>query len=202
MFVQVIEGKTSDPQAFQQGFERWQRDLRPGAIGYLGSTEGVTDGGEVMILARFADRESAMANSERPEQGEWWNEMEALFEEPPRFHESSDVVDLRHGDRQRSGFVQVMEGHVTDRARAQDLEARSDEMLTAMRPDLLGLTTAYFDDGDYATVAYFTSEREARRNESIPIPENLSDQFREWESVMPVERYIDIRHPMLVSSDS
>lgn len=200
MFVQVIEGRTNDPEALRECFERWQRDLRPGATGFLGSTEGIGDDGEVVMFARFADRGSAMANSDRPEQGEWWAEVEALLEGPARFHESEDVTELRHGDATRSKFVQVMEGHFTDRRRAQELEERSDDALSAMRPDLLGLTTAYFDDGDYATVAYFTNERDARRNESIPLPENMTDQFREWERVMPVERYVDLREPMLVSA--
>lgn len=202
MFVQMIEGRTNDPEALKECFERWQQDVQPGAVGYVGSTEGVGNDGEVVIFARFADKRAAMANSARPEQGEWWAEMEALFDGKPRFHESEDVVDLRHGDPQRAEFVQVMEGHVSDRNRAQELELRSDQMLTAMRPDLLGLSTAYFDDGEYATVAYFTNERDARRNESIPVPENLTDQFKEWEQVMPVERYIDLHEPMLVRADS
>src|SRR5690606_24788019 len=182
--------------------ERWQHDVRPGAIGFLGSTEGVGDDGEVVVFARFADRASAMANADRPEQGEWWAELEELFDEPPTFHESGDVTELRHGDAQRAEFGQMLEGHVSVGARAQELAMRSDEMLTAMRPDLLGVTTAYFDDGDYASVAYFTNERDARRNESIPLPENMTDQFREWDTVMPVERYIDLRNPLLVSADA
>ena len=74
------------------------------------------------------------------------------------------------------------------------------EAMPPLGPQTYTPATAYFDDGDYATVAYFTNEREARRNESIPMPENLTDQFREWEQVMPVERYIDLREPMLVSA--
>lgn len=201
MFVQVIEGTTRNAAALKECLERWQTDLRPGATGFLGSTEGVGDDGEVMIFVRFADRRSAMANSERPEQGEWWAEVEGLFDEPPNFHETDDVTEMRHGDLQRAQFVQVMEGHVTDRMRAQDLEVRADETLLAMRPDLLGMTTAFFDDGDYASLAYFTSEHEARRNESIPMPEDLLDQFRDWGDAMPVERYIDLRDPMMMPAE-
>ena len=200
MFVQVIEGTTSNPTALKECLERWQNDLRPGATGFLGSTEGVGDDGEVMIFVRFADRASAMANSRRPEQGEWWDEVEALFDESPRFHETDDVTEMRHGDAQRAGFVQVMEGRVADRMRAQDLEGRAEEVLTAMRPDLLAMTTAYFDDGDYASVAYFTNERDARRNESSPMPEGISEQFRDWDEAMPVERYIDLRDPMMIAA--
>lgn len=202
MFVQVIEGRSDHREALLTCFARWQHDLLAGAVGYLGSTEGVNDDGRFVILARFANEQSARANAARPEQAAWWTEVEALLDGPATFHESADVTELRHGDVHRAGFVQVMEGRFTDRERAQELEVSSDSVLSAMRPDLLGVTTAYFDDGEYTTVAYFTSEHDARRNESIPMPENLTDQFAEWDEVMPVERYIDLTDPILVRVDA
>ena len=36
MFVQVIEGKTSNAAGIIEMGDRWQRELRPGAVGYLG----------------------------------------------------------------------------------------------------------------------------------------------------------------------
>ena len=42
MFIQVISGKTSDPDAFTRQSERWEQELRPGAKGYLGATSGIT----------------------------------------------------------------------------------------------------------------------------------------------------------------
>ena len=35
MFIQVIEGKVRDQEALQRQIDQWQRDLMPGAIGYL-----------------------------------------------------------------------------------------------------------------------------------------------------------------------
>jgi hypothetical protein len=32
MFVQVMEGSTSDPAALLARFERWKDDLKPGAV--------------------------------------------------------------------------------------------------------------------------------------------------------------------------
>ena len=40
MFVQVIQGRTSQPEALVEAFDRWKADLSPGAIGWLGSTGG------------------------------------------------------------------------------------------------------------------------------------------------------------------
>ena len=68
MFVQIIEGRTNDPKALMEQGDAWQRDVRPGAIGYLGVTAGVTADGRTVAIVRFEDEASARANSERPEQ--------------------------------------------------------------------------------------------------------------------------------------
>ena len=200
MFIQVIEGKTSDPAALQACMDRWQTDLKPQAVGFLGSTDGITADGDVILVARFTDAAAARANSERPEQAEWWKEAEQCFDGPVTFHDTEDVTEMRHGDCNAAGFVQVMEGTVTDRAAADRLDREADAMLADLRPDLLGTTTAYFDGGQFATLAYFTSEREARRNESIPLPENASPQVDEWQDVMQVDRYIDLTDPHLLKA--
>ena len=36
MFVQVMHGKTSDPEALHRRLEVWEAELMPGAVGYLG----------------------------------------------------------------------------------------------------------------------------------------------------------------------
>lgn len=198
MFVQIFEGRTDDPQVVRDCVERWEREVRPGAIGYLGSTGGVTDGGRVVMLARFTDRAAAEANAARPEQSAWWDEMARCFTGPITFHETEDVIEMRHGDAQRARFVQVMEGHVTDRVRAERLQDRMEPLLSSMRPDLLGTTTAYFDDGAYASLAYFSSEEEARHNEHQPVPDAVAGELAEWDRLLPVEEYIDLTSPVLV----
>jgi hypothetical protein len=35
MFVQVIQGRTSQPGALVEAFDRWKADLSPGASGWL-----------------------------------------------------------------------------------------------------------------------------------------------------------------------
>jgi len=59
MFIQVIEGKTNDAEALHRRIEVWERDLKPGAIGYLGSTGGCTSTGDCILVARFESREAA-----------------------------------------------------------------------------------------------------------------------------------------------
>ena len=50
MFAQVIQGRTKDPAAMWNRSEDWDRTLKPGAEGFLGSTAGVSDDGEVVVV--------------------------------------------------------------------------------------------------------------------------------------------------------
>ena len=200
MFVQVMEGRTSDPEALHRRLDVWERDLMPGAIGYLGSTGGCTDAGDCILIARFESREAAQRNSDRPEQTEWWTETEKCFDGPVTFHDSVDVQVMTHGGLDGAHFVQVMDGHVTDKERAIDLERRSDAVLAEMRPDLLGSITAFYGDHEFTEVAYFGSEEEAREGEQADMPPEMADMFAEWESVMKVDKYLDIKEPWLTTA--
>lgn len=202
MFIQVIEGRTSDPEALHRRIDVWEQELQPGATGYLGSAGGCTADGSCILVARFQDRASAMANSDRPEQTAWWQETEQCFDGPVTFHESEDVHLMQHGRLEDAHFVQVMEGHVTDRAKADELERESDRVLVDARPDLLGSITAYFGEGEYADIAYFTTEEEARQNESREMPPEMAERFGEWEQVMRVDRYLDITEPWITPAGS
>ena len=50
MFIQVIEGKTHDPEALHRQIDVWERDLKRGAIGYLGSTAGCVSLPEARLI--------------------------------------------------------------------------------------------------------------------------------------------------------
>jgi hypothetical protein len=195
MYVQVIKAKTSDPDGLRRHMDRWRDEVRPGAIGNLGGTAGITDDGTVVVFARFADKASAEANAQRPEQAAWYDEATKFFDGAPSFRESSDVDILLEGGSDDAGFVQVMEGTVTDRARAQALETPEMlEQLRAARPDLIGSLRVWFDDGTFAEAAYFTSEEDARKGESSS---EFSGPQQEYMSLFPDMKFTDLRDPML-----
>ena len=110
MFAQIIRGKTFDPWAVRPLVDRWMKALAPGATGWLGTTSGVTEDNQLVVLVRFESEEDASANSDRPEQGEWWAEMETLFDEAPTIRDSSEVyvrpeeISTQRG-LSRSGWV-------------------------------------------------------------------------------------------------
>ena len=200
MFIQVMEGKTKDAKALHQRLEVWERELMPGAIGYLGSTGGCTPDGSCILVARFESRDAAQRNSDRPEQTAWWMETEKCFDGPVRFHDTDDVQLMTHGPLDEAHFVQVMDGHVTDHDRAIALEREADPMLAGFRPDLLGAVTAYFDDGGFTEIAYFTSEDAARRGEQQETPAEAARLLAERERLMKVDHYLDIKEPWLTSA--
>jgi hypothetical protein len=198
MFVQVILGSTSDPEGLRAAMDRWVADLRPGAVGWLGTTGGVTDDGRAVVVARFESEDAARRNSERPEQGEWWAATESVFDGEVTFLDSSDVVVDLQGDPDQAGFVQVMRGRTSDPDRARQLMTMDPEQWAAYRPDVLGSLEIGHDDGAYTMILYFTSEAEAREGERKELPLELRATMEEMGKLAVGEtEYYDLREPVL-----
>jgi hypothetical protein len=195
MFVQVIKGHTSDPAALRDQFERWNADLRPDAIGFEGATAGIADDGTFIALARFADAAAAQSNSDRPEQGEWWEATAKLLDGEPSFRESTDTTVLFEGPSNEAGFVQVMEGTVLDRGKVEAFETPEMlDRLRATRPDLLGGHRIWFGDGTYVDAAYFTSEAAAREGESSA---EFNEDATAYGELFGETTWTDLRDPLL-----
>jgi hypothetical protein len=201
MFVQVIQGRTSQPQALVDAFDRWEADLSSGATGWLGSTGGVTEDGRFIVVARFESEEAAMANGARPEQDAWWAETAQLLDGEAVFRNSTDIdVDL-NGDPDRAGFVQVMQGRGSDPERAKQLMAQDADKWAAFRPDVIGSVTIGQDEGAYTMVVYFTSEAEAREGERKELPPELQAQMEEMSKLSIGDpEFFDLKQPILSSS--
>ena len=201
MFAQLIQGRTSDAEAVRTALDTWMREVQPGSVGWLGSTVGVADDGRFVALARFESAAAAARNSERPEQSRWWEETQRLFDGEVTFIDSEDVeVDLT-GDPDRAGFVQVMQGRVTDRARAKDLMARmSTQEMADFRPDVLGSVMINHEPDRWTQVIYFSSEAEAREGERKEAPPEVQAVMEELMTLSPEPpEYIDLRQPMMQS---
>lgn len=199
MFIQVITGTVTDPEGFRRQIERWQEDARPGAVGYLGTTAGVTDDGRFIVLARFESEAAARVNSERYEQGAWWAETEKCLDRVT-FLDSSQITTLLGGGSDAAGFVQVMRGRVTDPAKLAALEGRLGEFEAAMhqaRPDVLGEVMAIHPDGTYTDAIYFRSEAAARAGEARGIPTDTQALLGEYMSAIAIDEYLDLKDPWL-----
>ena len=140
MFVQVIEGRVADADRLRQKLDEWNEKLRPGATGFLGSTAGVTDDGRAICFARFESADAAQANSDRPEQGQWWAETESCFDGDVSFSNSDDVDTFLAGGSNDAGFVQVMKSHDVDREQVEALDKEFRDVAATVRPDVIGGT--------------------------------------------------------------
>lgn len=202
MFVQIIQGRTSQPQALVDAFDRWKADLSSDATGWLGSTGGVTEDGRFIFVVRFESEEAAMANSARPEQGSWWADTAQLLDGEAVFHNSADVdVDV-NGDPDQAGFVQVMQGRGSDPERAKQLMGQDADKWAEFRPDVIGSVTIGHDEGAYTMVMYFTSETEAREGERKEIPPELQAQMEEMNKLSIGEpEFFDLERPVFGSPD-
>ena len=197
MFVQIIEGRTNDREALTRLGERWETELRPGADGFLGATIGVADDGRVVNIVRFESEEQGRANSERPEQGAWWNEYEKCFDGEISFSESTDVTVWGEGGSNDAGFVQVMKSTGVDRDRIEQFDERLSPFMD-QRPDLLGGVRIWTGPDSCTEVAYFTSEEEARAGEAQDPPAELAAVMDEYGDLMEGVEYLDLRDPHLV----
>jgi hypothetical protein len=198
MFVQVIQGKVSDASRVRAQLDRWVSELAPGATGWLGSTGGVTDDGTLVLLARFESEEAAQRNSDRPEQGAWWEETSQLFTEEPVFRNSTSVDVDTPGDPGQATFVQVMQGRSSDPDRVRELMASDPTDWASFRPDILGSVSVGHDGGEWTMALYFTSEEEARVGEQKEPPPEMQQLMEEMDALSVGEpAYYDIRDPWL-----
>ncbi|MGI8407414.1 MAG: hypothetical protein ACR2L3_02775 [Actinomycetota bacterium] len=199
VFVQVITAKVKDRGGVDADRQRWEKELMPGADGFLGSTGGITSDGQMVLAARFESEEAARRNNDRTEQGEFWSRMESHLDGEASFFETSHVSESSGGGSDDAGFVQVMKGKVNDIEAAERLDARMDKEMPDQRKDVLGSVTAYKDDGNFYTFIYFTSLEEARRGEK-EMTENPPAVMGEWMALMDGEMtFYDLEEPWLTT---
>lgn len=196
MFIQMIQGPCTRQDEAHQLLDEWRRDLAPSATGWLGGTYGFTDDGQLIGVVRFESREAAMANSDRPEQGEWAAKMADVMDGPMEFHDCDDVTLLFDGGSDDAGFVQIIRGRVDDPSRLKAMMADTTQ-LHEMRPEILGGTLAIEADGSFVETVAFTSEAEARKGEQLEPP---ADVRSDLDYAMKDATFYDLHHPWFESA--
>jgi hypothetical protein len=203
VFVQVIRGTVATEQEVLELLDRWREELAGDAVGWLGSTGGVTPDGELVLTARFASAEDARHNGDRPEQTAWWHELEERLTGPVTVHDCEDVALVRDGGQDEAGFVQVMvwpAGAATTAAiDATTIADVGTALVEHHRPDVLGGLVGVAEDGAVVQVVYFSSEDEAREAETRTAPDDAaSDEMRVLEPLgEPI--YLDLPRPRMLS---
>lgn len=198
MFIQVIQARCTRQDELHALADEWRRDLSPGATGWLGGTYGFTDDDMFVGVVRFESREAAMANSERPEQAAMAERMAAVMDGPMEFHDCDDVTLMLDGGSDSAGFVQVIRGRVTEPDRLKMLMTDT-EMIHEMRPDIIGASLAFEDDGTFTETIAFTSEDAAREAERQDTPEMPAEVRETLDMAMQGATFYDLHHPWFAS---
>jgi hypothetical protein len=195
VFIQVIQAQCRDEDRLHQLSDEWRDTLGPSAAGWLGGTYGVTDDGQFVAVVRFESREAAMQNSARTEQGEWWTQMQECFEGQATFHDCDDAMMFLGGGSDEAGFVQIIQGTLSDPERFRRFMSQPMDALHEARPEILGGTIAIEPDGTFTETVAFASEEAARRGETSEMPEEMRAQVQEELAVMEDVTYLDLHHP-------
>jgi hypothetical protein len=196
MFIQMIQGPCTRQDEAHAMLDEWRRELSPGASGWLGGTYGFTDDDQLLAVVRFESRDAAMANSDRPEQGEWAERFTALMDGPLEFHDCDDVTLMMDGGSDRAGFVQVIRGRVDDPAPLKAMLADT-STLHETRPEIIGGTLAIEPDGTFIETVAFTDEAAARQGERIEPPAEVRSTLQH---VMKDATFYDLHHPWFESA--
>lgn len=199
MFIQIIQGKCRDAERIHQLSDEWRETLGPTAEGWLGGTYGITDDNEFIGVVRFDSKEAAARNSTRPEQAAWWEKMQACFDGEVAFHDCEDVVMFLDGGSDDAGFVQVMQGRVSDPQRFHRFMEQPMDVLHEARPEIIGGTVAIAPDGWFTETVAFRSEAEARAGEQKQMPEEAQQEWSEEMAMMQDLTYKDLHRPWFAS---
>jgi hypothetical protein len=201
MFVQVIQGRAKDAAGLKKQWDRWDQEIKPSAKGYLGGTAGVTPDGEFIALIRFESEADARANSDSAAQSAWW-EATSQYLSDPMFHDCTEVDLQNDGGSDDAGFVQVIQGKVTDIAKSRALDATMQDQMKELRPDVIGGICAWHpQNGRFTNSIYFTSEAEARAKEKeMESAEGFEKFMSEYQAISDGEpKYLDLPDPWMSS---
>ncbi|TQJ50121.1 hypothetical protein [Phycicoccus sp. SLBN-51] len=199
MFIQIMQGRCRDEERLHRLSDEWRETLGPTAVGWLGGTYGVTDDGEFVGVVRFESKEAAMRNSARPEQGAWWQRMQECFDGDVMFHDCDDASIWLEGGSDDAGFVQVIQGRVSDPERFRHFMEQPMDTLHEERPEIIGGTLAMQPDGWFTETIAFRSEAEAREGERKEMPEDVRREYETEMSMMENVTYKDLHHPWFAS---
>ena len=200
VFIQIIQGKCRDAEGMRRLTDEWRERMAPSVEGWLGGTYGITDDDEFVAVVRFESREAAMRNSVRPEQGEWWSRFEKCLDGPAAFHDCDNAMMFLGGGSDDAGFVQVIQGRVSDPERFRSFMSQPMDVLHEQRPEIMGGTIAMEPDGWFTETVAFRTEAEAREGESREMSGEMADRWAQEMATMSDVHYLDLHSPWFSSA--
>jgi len=201
MFGQVVQGHTTDPAGARQAMERWARHVSPGATGWVRTIAGVTHHGTFIALLQFDSENAVGINSGRPEQDRWWTEMRGLLDGGVTVENGVRTEAFLAGDPDRAGFVQVVQGRVSDMARAREHLHAMQKLWSLHLTALLGTVTIELSGGRFSRALCWSTELEARAGALETPPEvRARNQAARQQLLVGQPESLDLQEPWLYSA--
>ncbi|MDP8960082.1 MAG: hypothetical protein M3N32_00385, partial [Actinomycetota bacterium] len=152
---------------------------------------------EFIAIMTFASDEAARRNAQRPEQDEWWSEMERHFAGDVTFRDCLHVATYGAWEREDAGFVQIVQGRSRDLDGVMDEIAKAEqEFVKDHRLGLMGGIIADHGDGTFTEVIYYPTE-DAARSESEEEARKPVAAAEKLSSTVSDVRYLFLRDPLL-----
>jgi ribosomal protein S6E (S10) len=193
MFIQVIQAKSTRRDEVRALMDEWS-EMPSEGFGFLGGTYGFTDDDEFIGVVRFESKEKAMANSARPETDAMAKRMAELMDGQVEFQDCDDVTMWLEGGSDDAGFVQVIQGRTDEPDRIKVGMTEDPEEMRRQRPDVIGGTLAFTDDGRFTATVAFTDEASAREGEKN------SEPPEEFTTLSRDVKFYDLRDPWFASA--
>ncbi|MBW3577646.1 MAG: hypothetical protein KY462_07910 [Actinobacteria bacterium] len=172
IFVQIVQAGVDDAQAVRRSYDRWVRDLAPGADGWLASTAGISDDGHLISVMRFASPLAARLNSQRPEQDAWWRDLQQHLSDT-RVIDCVAVATFGDDRPDASGFVQIFQGRTSGLRDAMEQVAETAQHhIYEHGLDVVGGLIADHGDDGFTEVVYYPPGDAASRRD----PDQVGDQ--------------------------
>jgi len=194
VFVDVIKGSTSNPDATRRQIGEWVTRIAPHLSGWRGTTAGVTADGTFVAMTRIdADATPGMARDQ------WPSATPALLagDRSSLVYDKVTLLDEK-GNIGGAGFVQLVFGAVHDSVRADEYLKEFDSAYAPLRPDCIGRLMARRDDGQFVGVFYFTSEQDARTAEAQAVPPEIADLIQRGQALSDGPgTYLDLTSPWI-----
>lgn len=201
VFLQIIQAPVADVDGVRDHFDHWFEDLADGATGWLGTTAGTTDAGELFAAVRFVSTEAARRSSQREEQDSWWQELLRRLDGEPVVQNCSDVAEIAGGGSDDAGYVQVVQGRASDLADVLHDIARAAETTLPHRPSLIGGYLAAHDEGGgFSEVLYYPDAEAADDKQSEQLRESQLSRIQEKSAFLTDLRRLEITDPWLHSA--
>lgn len=196
MFVLLAVGPVGDPEALRRGWDEWHDRRAGGSTSWLGSTGGITAGGQWLAALRYSSEEPARAAEAESRSGSGFLSGATTLDVTGDVHR----VD-GNGPPSAARFVQFMRARVPHRSRLEDVEAAMGDRFANVRGDFLAGLRAWTGPDRLTVVDWFTSEAEARAGEATDIPADLGTLFGKWMSLLHDVEWYDLTRPWQASAE-